>query len=371
MLYLKRFSVLFLSMGLANSAFAQDMSGWSDKTICRLVEQQGKAQYIDEAEFRGLSCISEISKEPSGPKIGINRKNLSVIMDKKTVPLFVASDRNIGRRDAFEIVEFEGYTAAKMSIKWEDKGHVDDWGRFGAMGHAQRLQVGERPFKSEMKDGNEYWYKFSIYMPESTGSYHHTISPFDLKDRRGKKQRDPALTMSITNNLLNFQLKTTGEECRQVRNSNGKLKSFCERPALIINMKNQRDFYDKWLDFVFQINLEPNKGFFRFWINEELVGVYEGDLTPQGKYLGFKFGPYRHHIKSPPQDEVLYYSNIARASNCSDLGVVGCDAMINDQMESGFFGVSEIVRCFKEPDQGKPCPFVCRGNGCNKLSNSQ
>lgn len=47
-------SLLFSSM-----AMAADMSAWSDKTVCRLVEQHGRAEYIDEAKSRGLGCVVE------------------------------------------------------------------------------------------------------------------------------------------------------------------------------------------------------------------------------------------------------------------------------------------------------------------------
>ena len=37
---------------------AQDMSSWSDKTVCRLAEQKGTTEYIDEAKRRKLGCAS-------------------------------------------------------------------------------------------------------------------------------------------------------------------------------------------------------------------------------------------------------------------------------------------------------------------------
>ena len=36
--------------------YAADMSGWSDKTVCRLVKAGGEQEYIDEATKRGLGC---------------------------------------------------------------------------------------------------------------------------------------------------------------------------------------------------------------------------------------------------------------------------------------------------------------------------
>ena len=41
---------------VAVQAFAGDMSGWSDKTVCRLVKTGGGQEYLDEAEKRSLKC---------------------------------------------------------------------------------------------------------------------------------------------------------------------------------------------------------------------------------------------------------------------------------------------------------------------------
>ncbi len=44
-------------------AYAHDMSGWTDKTICRLVKKQGTDEYIKEAKARNLSCAADKSSE--------------------------------------------------------------------------------------------------------------------------------------------------------------------------------------------------------------------------------------------------------------------------------------------------------------------
>ena len=41
---------------MATHALSQDLSGWSDKTVCRLVESDGGAAYAEEASSRGLDC---------------------------------------------------------------------------------------------------------------------------------------------------------------------------------------------------------------------------------------------------------------------------------------------------------------------------
>ena len=59
---------------MATPALSQDLSGWSDKTICRLASsQQDDPQYLQEAKNRGLSCggdsaavvVSDNKTEPS------------------------------------------------------------------------------------------------------------------------------------------------------------------------------------------------------------------------------------------------------------------------------------------------------------------
>ena len=47
---------------MATQIFAQDMSGWSDKTVCRLVKAGGGQEHIEEATKRGLDCAAPTVK---------------------------------------------------------------------------------------------------------------------------------------------------------------------------------------------------------------------------------------------------------------------------------------------------------------------
>ena len=69
-LYIRVVCLLCASF-MAAHAFAQDLSGWSDKTVCRLVESNGGEVYIKEASSRGLECkaSTKTSKaKPTKPK---------------------------------------------------------------------------------------------------------------------------------------------------------------------------------------------------------------------------------------------------------------------------------------------------------------
>ncbi|MDC0131137.1 heparin lyase I family protein, partial [Planktomarina temperata] len=322
---------------------------------------------VDDEELATLKTITKQNNVfVPNRMLGVTRKNLEKIMDNQTARLFQASDMNTNRTDSFEIVEFEGRTAAKFSVSFKDKGHPNDWGRFGTVGHAQRFQVQEKERTHEMVDGKEYWYKFSLFIPEGAGSEHHTVSPFDFKDRRNGSQRDPALAFDIIQNQTTMVLKTHGEECRKVINTQGIVSDFCERPGLFANMIENK-LRNRWLDFVFHIDLRKGQERTKFWINKKLTGVFNGDLSPYGKYLGFKFGLYRHHMTEAPGDETLYYSDIMRRHSCEELGIDSCNDFKEAQDQNGVFGAKEIVACFREPSQGKPCPTVCTGRECEQL----
>ena len=51
--------VLIASL-MATHTLSQDMSGWSDKTMCRLVESDAGAVYLEEAISRDLACKAPI-----------------------------------------------------------------------------------------------------------------------------------------------------------------------------------------------------------------------------------------------------------------------------------------------------------------------
>ena len=323
---------------------------------------------VDDDEIKILKSIAQKKRIKLPERMfGVTRKHLEQIMDKKTARLFVENENNIRRKDAFEIVDFKGRRAAKITISMRDEGSANDWGRFGTAGHAQRFQIQEKPMSHEMVDGKVYWYKFSVFIPGDTGSPHHTIAPFDLKDRKNRRQRDPAFDFKITNGHVNFSLKRDGEECRKVTNSAGKVSDFCERPGLIANVKSNDAFKNRWLDFVLYLDTRKPSAVTKIWINNELLGVINGDLSPYGKYLGFKFGPYRHHINRSPQDETLYYADIMRRGSCSELGLSNCSKFESAQRTDGIYKAKELIRCFKEPEQGKPCPVICRGRECEQL----
>ena len=65
---------------IATHALSQDISGWSDKTVCRLVETNGGAAYVEEAASRGLECKAQIKvtkSQPSKPKSSMSKSDIT------------------------------------------------------------------------------------------------------------------------------------------------------------------------------------------------------------------------------------------------------------------------------------------------------
>ena len=73
--------VLILTVSLmATHALSQDLSGWSDKTVCRLVESDGGAAYVEEAASRGLECKAPIKvtkSKSSKPKPSKSKSDIT------------------------------------------------------------------------------------------------------------------------------------------------------------------------------------------------------------------------------------------------------------------------------------------------------
>ena len=64
--YIRVVCLLCVSL-MAAHTLAQDLSGWSDKTVCRLVESNGDVAYVEEATSRGLECNAPIKTSKTKP----------------------------------------------------------------------------------------------------------------------------------------------------------------------------------------------------------------------------------------------------------------------------------------------------------------
>ena len=292
---------------------------------------------------------------------------IAAIMDAETAALFGIHEQNIASEDGLQVVEFEGRTAARFTLRYADGGGREDWNPNDMNGRAQRIQVREIPEYGEMQDGFEYWYKFSMYIPTPFGARGHSNSPWDIKFRDGDVQMYP--TFSFVNHWGNLTYQAPEEEvfCWEAEDQNGNTTEMCGNVGLTAVMSYAPQYYDRWDDYVLQVNMREGQEITRIFRNQELLGVLPGDVSRDGDYAGFKFGLYRFRISGEPLDETIYFADVMRRSSCEELGIGSCEAMKSAQSVPGIYGAMEITRCGIEPYENRPCPTLCRGNQCNML----
>ena len=99
--------------------YAQDMSGWTDKTICRLVNDNGSSEYIKESKRRGLACGQNVMSTDEKPTKSLGRyKNHSSYSDNKNNLSYVVfpflemgcrvvfEGKDVGFRDETQLKEY-------------------------------------------------------------------------------------------------------------------------------------------------------------------------------------------------------------------------------------------------------------------------
>lgn len=134
---------------IATQAFAADMSGWSDKTVCRLVNSGGQQEYIDEAKARGVVCGLPVVNSGSG-NTGVKPANpldaLSIPPDWKLIKDVAAFNDERSAHIAkayynpseFEIKCYEVLKDWQKNVRFGDKSQFQGCGQslniFGYVG---------------------------------------------------------------------------------------------------------------------------------------------------------------------------------------------------------------------------------------------
>lgn len=71
----------------ASTAMAQDFSNWSDKTVCRLIKNDNRSDYLEEATRRGLNCEApKQAKQKQSGSSGASSWSTPDGLDELTVP---------------------------------------------------------------------------------------------------------------------------------------------------------------------------------------------------------------------------------------------------------------------------------------------
>ena len=304
----------------------------------------------------------------SAERHGYSRENLKTIMPSKLANSMELDAWSIKNKERIEFGEFFGRDAVRMTVNYDDGGHPGDWKRISdTKPHAQRIQIAEREHTHEMLDGKEYWYKFSMFVPKETGSRYHTVSLWDLKARKNGGQNSISFAMNIVKGRFMIFSETGDLVCY-----NANLEKQCAMNQAYTAEYHKNPVTNRWVDLVMQIRLNKGDELFRLWVDDNLIFSTTNDLSPWNDSLGFKFGPYRHHMEpnpGRPDDDTVYYADMNRGSSCAEVDDE-CSKKINDYSGNAVFGsflVEQIKSSSGESHLKQTFGVLCRNKNICKF----
>jgi hypothetical protein len=288
---------------LATQVYAADMSGWSDKTVCRLVKAGGHSDSNEEATRRGLDCIASIklikpyySTSVSAVNRGIFKKIIRSLNNKPHGYTVVSDPTGTAPTKRVEVFEVRPGDCAGDGRGWND-----------CKEDRERSELAE--MKKRARSGSEYWYGWSIYFPED---YIHV---YPTKTALGQFHQTDSHPLWMFNNASivgGYQLEET------VNNYGRNL-----HPLI-----SEEDLRGKWhkIEVHAKWSRDRESGIFQVWVNGELKVDYKGK-TMSAKEVFFKYGIYRSFMsnykskfktdKVPAQ--TVYYSNVKKGHTRENL----------------------------------------------------
>lgn len=271
--------------------------------------------------------------------------------------LFKSAYSSVDPRKSVSIQEFAGRKAAKIDLRYEWKGGPLDWKRFGKAGYAQRSQFNEKE-PHRMLPNKDYWYTISVFIPSDLEEVKAPVSLFDFKHVVDDNGSVPTMQFKLfpegeVPSGLAFETVLKGEwTCGTYRNAEGGKTPVCNRTEQHGYVGKQADVSGRWLEMVAHLRWAKEDGLVNIWFDGKPVYGVTGDTLKSGKFVQFKFGPYRIEMQGDPGPVTLYYSQVARAGTCEALGVEGCDNLYATPPADGLQNLTNTRgNFFKELDE--------------------
>jgi hypothetical protein len=193
----------------------------------------------------------------------------------------------------------EGKTSERFELRTGDCTGTKEWD--DCTNDRERTELGQQPPLSV--PGREYWYSFSLYVPESYKNI------FPVKVSLGQFHQEGAKSPPVM-----FQ------------NGNGgywlDLNQTRQKSALLIEEKNLRG---RWHDLLVNARWSKEKdGFVKVWVNGELKFSREGANLTQDGPVYFKYGIYRSFLsrnKKRRPNQVVYFDAVRWGNEREDVEV--------------------------------------------------
>jgi hypothetical protein len=289
---------------LATQVFAADMSGWSDKTVCRIVKSGGNSDVNDEAILRDLECAASItsiksyrSTNPSAVNRGIfgkAKRSLNKAPHGYTVISDPTTNAPTKLVEVFEVRPGDCYANPGVN-GWDDCEH-----------DRERSELTENN-SGPNRHGSEFWYGWSIYFPENY------INIYPTKTALGQfhqKDADP---------IWMFDNASRSGGYRVV----GSVNLLKTKQKLI----SEEDLRGKWHKIEVHAKWSrSDTGVFQVWVNDDLKVDYKGK-TMTAKEVYFKYGVYRSYMVNYKAEnkvsevpaQTVYYSNVKKGHTRENL----------------------------------------------------
>ena len=287
---------------LATQVLAQNMSGWSDKTVCRIVKGGGNSDANDEAILRDLECAASIkpikTTRPTNPSdvnrgiFGKAKRSLNTAPHGYSVVTDPTDSAPTKRVEVFEVRSGDCFANPGG---WNDCEH-----------DRERSELAENNSKPN-RHGSEYWYGWNIYFPEDY------VNIYPTKTALGQFHQRNA------NPIWMFDNASSSGGYRVV-GSIGLLKT---KQKLI----SEEDLRGKWHKIEVHAKWSrSDTGVFQVWVNGDLKVDYKGK-TMTAKEVYFKYGIYRSYMvnyraefkTSAVPAQTVYYSNVKKGHTRENL----------------------------------------------------
>jgi hypothetical protein len=300
---------------MATHALSQDISGWSDKTLCRLLlTNSDNTDYLEEGASRSLDCASGTKNSTS------TKTNNSATSSKK---LFTEIKKSMDDDGIFQLKQFHNLNAphAINAVSVSDFSII---GKTSIRFESNNGECGQEPKHSDCDTDRERtevvqadeewktekWYRFYLYLPKD----YNSIAP-------AKMSLFQWTVSEPFHVLIQFQHMHAGLTFN--RNSS----TF---PDSYIVLKSNEDLLGNWTEIIFNTNWhpDPKKGFMKVWIDGKLKIDFKGRANAKkgGKFKS-TYGLYSSYMsyykntfktKKMPQ-RVAFYDGVKAEKNCQKL----------------------------------------------------
>lgn len=272
--------------------YAQDMSGWTDKTICRLISEQSTNQkiYIDEAIQRGLDCLPPILHAAGHGGEFIRSMNI------KPHGYAVIKDFTGKAPNAF---------IEKFEVRPGDCHTIPEWSDCKNDRERSELSGPENNYIN-----TEFWYGWSLYIPEDYPNVYPTSTA--LGQFHHHRHDNPAFMFKNGDGLINGGYWVSRE---------------FEGTTNSMQLLSEEEFKGKWHHIEIHAKWHDTNGFFIVYVNGVKKWHFAGETIYAKHPIYFKYGIYRSFVSRYKNlndvDEVpsqtAYYANVKRGKNRESL----------------------------------------------------